>query len=287
MAFACNERLRGQVAVITGGGSANAISSNGPLNSARRARSWEGNRERMPAVVNPAAIQQRLLPPVASMLGNVECSAMCRQAEAVGGDFYDFLHLPNGEFGIALGDISGKGLSAALMMANLQATLRALVRHVSADLAALIATANRLFHEASFEGFYSTLFYAVFDPVTRIMKYVTAGHFPPMVMRKEHSNVEWLDRGGAPVGIFQSCAYEVGSTVLNPSDVMIAYTDGVIESLNASGEEWGVERMVRIVKASEHRTAIQLSADITEAVDTFSDGAEQRDDMALVVFRAL
>jgi sigma-B regulation protein RsbU (phosphoserine phosphatase) len=212
---------------------------------------------------------------------------MCRQAEAVGGDFYDFLHLPNGEFGIALGDICGKGLTAALMMATLQATLRALVRHVPADLAALIATANRLFHEASFEGFYSTLFYAAFDPATRIMKYVNAGHFPPMIMRKEHSNVEWLDCGGAPVGMFHSCAYEVGSIVLNPCDVMVAYTDGVIESLNASGEEWGVERMVRIVKASEHRTAIQLSVDIAEAVDAFSDGAEQRDDMALVVFRAL
>jgi sigma-B regulation protein RsbU (phosphoserine phosphatase) len=151
----------------------------------------------------------------------------------------------------------------------------------------LIATANRLFHEASLEGLYATLFYATFDPVTGIMKYVNAGHPPPMLVRTERSKIEWLDRGGAPVGMFHHCAYEVGSIVLNPCDVIVAYTDGVVDSLNAAGEHWGVERLARIVKASEKRTPVELSVEITEVVDAFSYGAQQRDDMALVVLRAI
>jgi sigma-B regulation protein RsbU (phosphoserine phosphatase) len=263
------------------------ISSDDLLDSVQLAHFWKGNLEPSPAVANPAEIQQRLLPYDVPLFEGVECHAICRQAEAVGGDFYDFIPLPNSELGIAIGDICGKGLGAALMMANLKATLRAEVRHVPADLAALIATANRLFHEASLEHFYSTLFYATFDPATRIMKYVNAGHPSPMVVRKECSKVEWLERGGAPVGMFHNCTYEVGSIVLNPCDVMVAYTDGVVEGLNASGEHWSVERLVRIVKASEKRTPIKLTVEIAEAVDAFSYGAKHRDDMALVVLRAL
>jgi sigma-B regulation protein RsbU (phosphoserine phosphatase) len=117
------------------------------------------------------------------------------------------------------------------------------------------------------------------------MKYVNAGHFPPIVVRGGRSEIEWLDRGGPPVGMLPTGGYDVGSIALNPCDVMVAYTDGVIESRNASGEEWGVERLVRIVKAAENRTPSNLSAAITEAVDTFSCEAAQHDDMALVILR--
>jgi sigma-B regulation protein RsbU (phosphoserine phosphatase) len=151
---------------------------------------------------------------------------------------------------MAIGDVSGKGVGAALMMASLQATLRAEVRHRAGNLAALIETANRLFYEASLEHSYSTLFYATLNPATRVMTYVNAGHFPPMVLRREHSGIEWLDRGGPPVGIFPNSRYEVGSIALDPCDLVVAYTDGVIESRNSSGEQWGVERLARLV----HRT---------------------------------
>ena len=211
---------------------------------------------------------------------------MCRQAEAVGGDFYDVFRLPTGELGITIGDVSGKGLGAALMMASVQATLRAEVRHATADLAALVGRANELFHEASLEHCYATLFYSTFEPSTRVMKYVNAGHFPPVVVR-ERSKIEWLDRGGPPVGLLPTCAYDVGSIALTASDLMVAYTDGVIETRNAAGEQWGVERLVRTLKAAENRTPIRLSSDITEAVDAFSCGAAQHDDMALVILRVL
>ena len=242
--------------------------------------------ERSPtAVADMAVVQQRLLRRDVPTFENLECNAMCRQAEAVGGDFYDVFRLPSGELGITIGDVSGKGFGAALMMASVQATLRAEARH-TANLAALVGRANELFHEASLEHCFATLFYATFEPSTRVMKYVNAGHFPPIVVRGS-SHIEWLDRGGPPVGLLQTCAYDVGSIALNPSDLMVAYTDGVIETRNASGEQWGVERLLRTLKTADNRTPIKLSSEITDAVDAFSCGVAQHDDMALVILRVV
>jgi sigma-B regulation protein RsbU (phosphoserine phosphatase) len=174
----------------------------------------------------------------------------------------------------------------AIALCAVAVTLRAEARHATADLAGLIGSANELFHEASLEHCYATLFYATFEPSSRVMKYVNAGHFPPIVMR-DCSKTEWLDHGGPPVGLLPNCAYDVGSITLNPSDVMVAYTDGVIETRNAFGEQWGVERLLRTLRAAENRTPIRLTSDITEAVDAFSCGAAQDDDMALVILRIM
>ena len=141
-----------------------------------------------------ANVQRRLLQCHVPDFDNVECSVMYRPAEIVGGDFYDVLRLPTGELGIAIGDVSGKGLEAALMMASVQATLRAEVGH-AADIGTVLARVNDVFHEASLEHCYATLFYAVLDPSTRVMKYVNAGHFPPMLVQRERP-AEWPDRCG-------------------------------------------------------------------------------------------
>jgi sigma-B regulation protein RsbU (phosphoserine phosphatase) len=185
--------------------------------------------------------------------------------------------------GLAIGDISGKGLGAALMMASLHATLRTEVRHSGANLTGLVTTANELFHESSLEHFYSTLFYAIFDPATRILQYVNAGQSPPIVVRRECSRIEWLERGGAPVGILPNCTYELGSVALNRGDVMVAYTDGVVESQNSSGEQWGFQRLAQTVTSSRKQTARALNSEIVEAVDAFSSESKHRDDMALIV----
>jgi phosphoserine phosphatase RsbU/P len=209
---------------------------------------------------------------------------MCRQAETVGGDFYDVFRLPTGELGITIGDVSGKGLAAALMMVSLQATLRSEVRHAT-DVASTIARANELFHEASPEHSYATLFYAALDPATRVMKYVNAGHFPPMLVRRRHGTAEWLDRGGPPVGVLPDWTYDTSSITLKPPDILVAYTDGVIETRNTSVQQFGAERLARIVRAAEYPTPHQLSADIIAAVEAFSSGAAQQDAMALVILR--
>jgi sigma-B regulation protein RsbU (phosphoserine phosphatase) len=232
------------------------------------------------------AIQRHLLAPDAGVIAHADCSAVCRQANAVGGDFYDFLRLPNGELGIAIGDVAGKGLGAALLMANLQATLRAEARRIPSDLADVVASVNHLFHQACFEEGYATLFYATFDPETRVLKYLNAGHNPPL-LRRADSSIEWLETGGAPVGLFQSWEFQEGSVVLNPGDVLVAYTDGIVEAQDAFGEQWGVGRLPQILEENGDQTAAQINARIWKAVDRFAGRAGQADDMTLLVLRVV
>jgi phosphoserine phosphatase RsbU/P len=231
------------------------------------------------------AIQQHFLDRSDSRpVAHVDSSAVCRQAQAVGGDFYDLLRLPNGELGIAMADVAGKGLGAALLAANLQATLSAEARRLHSELANVISSVNHRFHEASFEECYATLFYATFDPASRILKYVNAGHNPPLLRRVDGS-IEWLETGGAPVGLFHSSPYGVGSLRLNPGDVLVAYTDGIVEAPDACGEEWGADRLVGVVDESSDQAAAQINASIWKTVDRFAAGAGQRDDMTLLVLR--
>jgi phosphoserine phosphatase RsbU/P len=234
------------------------------------------------------AIQQHLLTLDSGLVAHADFSAVCRQAHAVGGDFYDFLHLPNGKLGIALGDVAGKGLGAALLAANLQATLRATLRaearRAPSQLAEIIATVNQQFHAACFEEGYATLFYATFDPASRILKYVNAGHNPPLV-RATDSGLEWLDSGGAPVGMFESWQYTEGSVLLNRGEMLIAYTDGIVEAQDTFGNEWGIGRMAKILDQTSCETAAEINARIWKSVDRFAAGAAQRDDMTLLVLR--
>jgi sigma-B regulation protein RsbU (phosphoserine phosphatase) len=232
------------------------------------------------------AIQQHLLTLDSGLVAHADFSAVCRQAHAVGGDFYDFLHLPNGQLGFAIGDVAGKGLGAALLAANLQATLRAEARRAPSQLAEVISTVNQQFHAACFEEGYATLFYATFDPATRILKYVNAGHNPPLV-RSTDSSIEWLDSGGAPVGMFESWPYAEGSILLNAGDMLVAYTDGVVEAQDTLGEDWGIGRLSRLLDQTTSETAAESNARIWKSVDRFAAGAAQRDDMTLLVLRVV
>jgi phosphoserine phosphatase RsbU/P len=232
------------------------------------------------------AIQQHLLTLDSGLFAHADFSAVCRQVHAVGGDFYDFLRLPNGQLGIALGDVAGKGLGAALLAANLQATLRAEARRAPSQLAEVIATVNQQFHAACFDEGYATLFYATFDPATRILKFINAGHNPPLV-RSTDASIEWLDSGGAPVGMFESWTYAEGSMLLNPGDTLVAYTDGIIEAQDTCGNEWGIGRMPKILDHAISETSAEINARIWKSVDRFAAGAAQRDDMTLLVLRAI
>jgi sigma-B regulation protein RsbU (phosphoserine phosphatase) len=243
-------------------------------------RSWD--RE----LANAHAVQQRLLPRDLPPLNGLDFSAVCRQAHAVGGDFYDLFPLPGGELGIAIGDVCGKGLGAALMMAHLKATLRVEASHNPACPASVIDSVNRMFHEASAADLYATLFYATYDPSTRLLKYVNAGHNAPLLLRRDHHEPASLQMGGPPVGMFLDCAYEQGWTALSPGDVLVAYTDGVTESRNFCGEEWGTDSILEIVRAGHGTTAAALCARIAHAVDRFSFGADQADDMTWLVLLA-
>jgi sigma-B regulation protein RsbU (phosphoserine phosphatase) len=171
---------------------------------------------------------------------SVDRSAQCRQVRALGGDCYDFVPLTDHRLKLVVGDASGKAVAAALMIARVQSSLRTAALFTGNDPAALLKIVNLQAYASSLADRYATVVYGVFDRSTRMLRYVNAGHTPPVVLRRNGS-IDTLETGGAPVGMFPDSSYEEGLVQLDPGDVVIAYTDGVIEAANQSGEEWGVQ----------------------------------------------
>jgi sigma-B regulation protein RsbU (phosphoserine phosphatase) len=157
--------------------------------------------------------------------------------------------LTNDRLALVVGDASGKGVAAALMIASVQSSLRTAALFTGNDLATLLKIVNLQAYASSLADRYATVFYGVFDGATRTLRYVNAGHTPPIVLRTNGS-IDTLETGGAPVGMFPASSYEERAVQLDPGDVVITYTDGVIEAANKSGEEWGVQRLLKATAAS-------------------------------------
>src|SRR5215469_2998176 len=175
--------------------------------------------------------------------------ARCRQMQALGGDCYDFMPLIDNRLPMVIGDASGKGLPAALMIASVQSSLRTAVFFAEDNLPALLNAVNSQACASSLVDRYATLFCGAFDGATRMLRYINAGHNPPMIIRRDHSLL-WLEPTGPPVGMFTDRNYEIQ---MSPGDLLLAYTDGVIEVLNPAGEEWGVEGLQSAVFAGKWR----------------------------------
>ena len=244
------------------------------------------HRERLNREVEIAReVQERLFPQTLPPIEGIEYSGTCRPALGVGGDYYDFLALPGGHLGIAIGDVSGKGIAAALTMASLQASLRGEATRAPESLAALVGNVNRLLYEASSANRYATFFYAQYDRETRRLTYVNAGHNPPMLFHRTESQwqITRLEVGGTVVGLLADFSYEQSAVTIAPGDVFIAFTDGISEAMNAADEEWGEAQLIEAVKQSGGQSPSQIIARIMQAADGFVAGAKQHDDMTLVV----
>lgn len=232
-------------------------------------------------------VQQRLFPQKLPPISGLDYAGACRPALGVGGDYYDFLLLPNDVFGIAIGDVSGKGIAAALLMASLQASLRGQAIRGTGDLAGVISHVNRLVYDASAENRYATFFYSQYEPEKRQLTYVNAGHNPPMILRKRDG--EWqitrLEEGGAVVGLLPGFPYSQAAVELEPGDMLLAFTDGISEAMNPDDEEWSEEQLIEAAKECEGLSAADTIARIVEAADRFAAGAKQHDDMTLIVVR--
>jgi len=247
-------------------------------------------RERLNREVEIAReVQERLFPQSLPAIAGLDYAGHCRPALGVGGDYYDFLALPQGHLGVAIGDVSGKGIAAALMMASLQASLRGEATRAPENLAAAVSNINHLVYEASAANRYATFFYGQYDPGTRTFAYVNAGHNPPMLF--QCANGKWsvarLDIGGTVVGLMESFPYQQGSVSLARGDILVAYTDGISEAMNASDEEWGEDRMMKTIDNCVHLPAHEILERVFTAADTFVAGAKQHDDMTLVVLRVV
>jgi sigma-B regulation protein RsbU (phosphoserine phosphatase) len=228
-------------------------------------------------------VQERLFPQSAPKLIGLDCAGRCRPALGVGGDYYDWLELPGGGLGIAIGDVSGKGVPAALLMAGLQASLRSQAIAAPKDLAALMANLNQLIFDATPSNRYATFFYAQYEPATRRLEYVNAGHNPPMLFRG--NEVIRLDQGGPVVGLFRPAQYVQAGIQLRSGDVLVLYTDGVSEAMNPAEEEWEEEQLAESVKQCGKVSAAEMLDKTMRNADAFAAGAPQHDDMTLMVMK--
>ncbi len=243
-------------------------------------------RERLNREIEIAGeVQQRLFPQDYPAVEGLEYAGYCRPAQGVGGDYYDFVRVDGDYFGIAIGDVSGKGIPAALLMASLQACLRSQAIMATQDLARLMTTMNRLIFETSPSNRYATFFYGQYHPPTREFSYVNAGHNAPMVFR--NGDVIRLETGGPVVGLFGAAAYEQGSVQLEPGDTLVGFTDGISEAMNEADDEFGEERMIATVGQCAGLCPMKVIERLMVDADAFSGTAPQHDDMTLVVVRVL
>jgi sigma-B regulation protein RsbU (phosphoserine phosphatase) len=229
-------------------------------------------------------VQERLFPQSYPEIPGIECAGYCRPARGVGGDYYDFLELAGGRMGIAIGDVSGKGISAALLMASLQASLRSQAIAAVGSLTNLMSNLNRLIYDSSTSSRYATLFYAEYDPTTRTLNYVNAGHNAPFILRGNDASIR-LEAGGPVVGLLQSTSYSESFVTLQPGDIFVAFTDGVCEALNEKEEEWDEPRMITAVKQSATLNPAHMIQFIFREADRFTGKASQYDDMTLIVMK--
>jgi phosphoserine phosphatase RsbU/P len=213
------------------------------------------------------------------------CQTFNRPARYLGGDFYDFLPLQAGRWGFAIGDVCGKGIGAALLMASLQASLRAQAMHAHSDLSTLVSDVDRMVLAASPRHLYASLFYAEYDVATHELLYVNAGQNPPMVLRRknEHCEVFYLESNGMPIGLFEGSEFFSNTFQLEEGDVLVMYTDGITDSESPSGEQWGRERFQSLLQACRDSTPNQIVRRVLEDISAFVRDSSQNDDMTLVV----
>jgi sigma-B regulation protein RsbU (phosphoserine phosphatase) len=213
----------------------------------------------------------------------LEYAAKCRPARAVGGDYYDFFALPGDRLGISLGDVSGKGIPASLLMASLQASVRGQAFIPNLTVSQLIANVNQLVYQASPDGQYATFVYAQYDAATRKLTYSNAGHNPPMLLRE--GKVFRLSEGGPPVGLFENADYEQREVQLLPGDLLVWFTDGICDAENPEHKEFGDKALKNLVLAAKDRRPAEIVDIVLSEADAFAAGAAQHDDMTVVVAR--
>jgi serine phosphatase RsbU (regulator of sigma subunit) len=206
---------------------------------------------------------------------------MCIQARQVGGDYYDFLDLGRNRLGLVIGDISGKGIAAALMMANLQANLRSQCAIAVDQPRRLLRSVNQLFFENTTESAYATLFFAEYDDGAKRLRYANCGHLSALLLRAS-GDLERLDSTSTVLGLFSEWDCSIGESQLFAGDTLALYTDGVTESFNDSGEEFGEEGLVAALRRYRDSSSQDLLAAIIDEVRRFSPH-EQHDDITLIV----
>jgi sigma-B regulation protein RsbU (phosphoserine phosphatase) len=243
----------------------------------------ESERRRKSELEIAAAVQQKLFPASCPPLATADYAGNCSAAHGIGGDYYDFLDLGPGRVGFVLGDVSGKGVPAALLMANLQACFRSQANAFAASPCDLLRSVNQHFYSSTASDRFATLFFGIYDDAARTMRYVNCGHCPPM-LKRAGGGVEILDVTATMLGAFEEWNCSEASITIGPEDTLLLYSDGVTESANTGGEEFGEDRLAALL--AEPKPAAALVVDIAAAVGQFSEGL-RTDDVTVVALRGL
>lgn len=228
-------------------------------------------------------IQMELLPKTFPRIAGLDMFAFTVPARQVGGDCYDVIDIGEGKLAVTIGDVSGKGTPAAILMANVQAAVRALSES-NVPAGELIDRVNRLVYGYTEESVFITFFYSVLDTRTGELVYVNAGHNHPCVLRADGSS-EHLDRGGLVIGIMPGSTYEEGRVALRPGDNLVLYTDGITEAANADEEMFGEERLEKVLVKYRDATAREMEERVYTSIKDFAAGASQTDDLTMVVVK--
>ncbi len=228
-------------------------------------------------------VQQALFPRRFPEGYGLEFSATCIPARGISGDYYDVLEMADGRLVFAIADISGKGISAAILMANLQALLRVVVSDTLSP-SEICRRLNFHFHQVTDSSRFATFFYAEWTPSTRSLRYVNAGHNPPVVMGSLKGRT--LDEGGIPLGVMPEYRYETGEAILEAGDLLVLYSDGITEAGLNSGHEFGEERLKTLVSELSEKPVAEIQQRLIEAVRAWTR-RELEDDVTLVIVRAI
>jgi sigma-B regulation protein RsbU (phosphoserine phosphatase) len=235
-------------------------------------------------------VQNQLFPKDVPFTRSLQLKGVCNPARMVSGDYYDFMSLPQGDLAIAIGDVAGKGISAALLMATIQSTIRTQLTSLNGtahplSAAKLVATLNRQLYATTSPEKYATFYFALYDERTHALTYTNAGHLAPMLLRE--SSIQMLDSTGTVVGAFPTAVYEERTVNLERGDLLVAYTDGIVEPENVYGEMFGEDRLKDLLIKYAKADSGELIARTMEAVVQWTGAGELQDDMTMVVARRI
>jgi phosphoserine phosphatase RsbU/P len=231
-------------------------------------------------------VQDQLFPRKLPEIPGVEIEAICKAARAVSGDYYDFIQLNPTHLAIAIADISGKGISAALLMASLQAALRSQVLVAGSETmstAELVSRLNKHLVRNTGDDRFATFFIAVYDSATRTLRYTNAGHLPSFLISKD--SALHLDKGGMVLGVVEDYCYEEGAVIVPPDSLLVGYSDGLVEPENVYGEEFGIRRLQQAAVHVQGASPEVVAQSLMTAAEEWAGTPEQADDMTVIVAR--
>lgn len=226
-------------------------------------------------------VQARLFPQTLPVMRTLEYAGTCIQARQVGGDYYDFLNLGGDRYGLVIGDIAGKGIAAALLMANLQANLRSQCAIAFDQPQRFLASVNQLFYANTNDSSYATLFFAEYNDTSRRLRYANCGHLAALLLRRD-GTIDRLDSTSTVLGLFKEWDCFLSESELFPGDTLVLYTDGVTEAFNEADEEFGERRLIAALRPGENLSSQEVLASVIDAIRRFNPN-EQHDDITLIV----